>query len=132
MQKAALHLAILAAPLSVAACATSQLPPPLADARDVALGERAYVDGPIVMPVAILEDSRCPVDFQCVWAGQVRVKMVWIRGNGEQMPFEATLGERTPIADGSILFESVRPEKRAGEPIRREDYRFSLRFDGGL
>lgn len=132
MQKAAFHLAVLALPLALISCATSGQLAPLADARNVALGQRAYVDGPVVVPVEVVEDSRCPVGVQCVWAGQIRVKMLWIRGNGEKMPFEATLGQRTPIADGSILLESVRPEKRAGASIRKEDYRFSLRFDGGL
>ena len=71
------------------------------------------------------------MNARCVWAGRVRVKMVWIRGNGEKQPFEVTLGESTPIADGSITLESVRPEKRTDVTIKPGDYRFSLRFAGG-
>ncbi|MBJ7438164.1 MAG: hypothetical protein JHD35_03945 [Sphingopyxis sp.] len=105
---------------------------PLADAGNVALGQQAYADGPIIQPVEVLEDSRCPMNARCVWAGRVRVKMLWIRGNGEKQPFEITLGESTPIADGSITLESVRPDKMTNVELKPEDYRFSFRFAGGL
>lgn len=127
------RLAILALPaaLALSACATTP-GAPLADGSDVALGQKAYVDGPIVQPVEVLEDSRCPMNARCVWAGRVRVKMVWIRGNGEKQPFEATLGEPVQLADGHLTLESVRPEKRTDVTIKPSDYRFSLRFAGGF
>ncbi len=123
---------LLAAAFALSACATTRDPAPLADASDVALGERAYADGPIVQPVAVLEDSRCPMNARCIWAGRVRVQMLWIRGNGEQQPFEVTLGEATPLADGSITLESVRPDRMTNVELKPGDYRFSLRFSGGL
>ena len=128
-----LRLAILALPaaLALSACATTP-GAPLADGSNVALGQKAYVDGPIVQPIEILEDSRCPMNARCVWAGRVRVKMLWIRGNGEKQPFEVTLGESTPLADGSITLESVRPDKMTNVKLKPADYRFSFRFAGGL
>ena len=127
------RLAAIALPAAVAlsACATTATAP-LPDASDVALGERAYVDGPIVQPVEVVEDSRCPMNARCVWAGRVRVKMIWIRGNGEKQPFEVTLGEPTQLADGQFTLESVRPEKRTDIKLTPSDYRFSFRFAGGL
>ena len=127
------RLAILALPaaLALSACATTR-GAPLPDGSDVALGQKAYVDGPIVQPVEVLEDSRCPMNARCVWAGRVRVKMVWIRGNGEKQPFEATLGEPVQLADGQFTLESVRPEKMTNVTIKPSDYRFSFRFAGGL
>ncbi|KQZ61706.1 hypothetical protein ASD67_21205 [Sphingopyxis sp. Root1497] len=120
------------AALALSACAATGAATPLPDGSDVALGQRAYVDGPIVQPVEVLEDSRCPMNARCVWAGRVRVKMVWWRGNGEKQPFEVTLGDSTPLADGAIRLESVRPEKRTDVTRKPEDYRFSFRFDGGI
>lgn len=127
------RLAALALPAAIAlsACATTR-GAPLSDASDVALGQRAYVDGPIVQPVAVIEDSRCPMNARCVWAGRVRVKMLWIRGNGETQTFEAMLGEPTQLADGQFTLESVRPEKMTSTAIKPSDYRFSFRFAGGL
>ena len=122
----------IGAALTLSACATTGSATPLPDGSDVALGQRAYVDGPIVQPVAILEDSRCPMNARCVWAGRVRVQMLWIRGNGEKQPFEVTLGEATPLADGSITLEAVRPDKMTNVELKPEDYRFAFRFAGGL
>jgi hypothetical protein len=126
-----LALSVAVAALALSACATTKPQTPLPDGKNVAIGQQAYVDGPIVQPVAVLEDSRCPSTVRCVWAGQVRVKMLWIRSGGRQQPFEVTLGKRTQLADGSILLESVRPAKRANGAIPSKDYRFSFRFDGG-
>jgi len=127
------RLAIIALPaaLALSACATTR-GAPLPDGSDVALGQKAYVDGPLVQPVEVVEDSRCPMNARCVWAGRVRVKMVWIRGNGEKQPFEATLGEPLQLADGQFTLESVRPEKMTNVTIKPSDYRFSFRFAGGL
>lgn len=127
------RLAIIALPaaLALSACATTR-GAPLPDGGDVALGQKAYVDGPLVQPVEVVEDSRCPMNARCVWAGRVRVKMVWIRGNGEKQPFEVTLGEPTHLADGQFTLESVRPEKMTNVTIKPSDYRFSFRFAGGL
>ena len=122
----------LIAVLALSACAATSQQTPLADGSNVALGPRAYVDGPSVQPVAVIEDSRCPMNARCVWAGRLRVKMLWIRGNGEKQPFEVTLGESTPLADGSITLESVRPDKMTNIVLKPEDYRFSFRFAGGL
>lgn len=132
MQKI-IPLAAIALPsaLLLSACATTA-GAPLADGGDVALGQKAFVDGPIVEPVAIIEDSRCPMDARCVWAGRVRVKMLWHRGNGERQMFDVTLGEPTPLADGQFTLESVRPERRTDVTLRPADYRFSFRFAGGL
>ncbi|MBK6413176.1 MAG: hypothetical protein IPF76_08980 [Sphingopyxis sp.] len=116
----------------MSACATTAGQTPLADASNVALGQNAYSDGPIIQPVEVLEDSRCPMNARCVWAGRVRLKMLWIRGNGETQPFEVILGEPAPLADGSITLESVRPDKITNIVLKPEDYRFSFRFAGGL
>ncbi|SKB56758.1 hypothetical protein [Sphingopyxis flava] len=137
MQKMPCSAALsLIAPLALSACAASGSAssdtPPLPDASSVALGQRAYADGPVIEPVEILEDSRCPVDVRCIWAGEVRLKMLWIRPGNRAQPFEAILGKRVPLADGTFLLEGVTPQKMVDRPIGPEDYRFSFRFDGGL
>ena len=127
-----LALPAVAAALVLTACVTTGRQSPLPDGSNVALGQRAMVDGPIVQPVKVLEDSRCPMNARCIWAGRVRVQMLWLRPNGETRSFDVTLGEPAPLADGAITLESVRPDKRTDATIRPEDYRFSFRFAGGL
>ncbi len=131
-----LFAALLIAAPALAACATTQpqsrLPDVKPDAKNVALGQAAFADGPIVQPVEVLEDSRCPEDVRCVHAGQMRLKMLWLRPGGRQQEFEVTLGQRTQLADGSILFERVIPGRTsANKGIKPADYRFDFRFDGG-
>ncbi len=115
--------------LLLTACATTSMP--RTDGSDVALGQEAMVDGPVVKPIAVLEDSRCPINARCVWAGQVRLKMLWIRSQGDQQ-FELTLGEPKPLADGSMTLTSVRPDMRTDVALKPTDYRFSFSFAGGL
>lgn len=123
---------IILAAFVVSACATTSGGAPLSDASNVALGQKAYADGPIIQPVEVIEDSRCPMNARCVWAGRVRVKMLRIRGNGERQPFEVTLGEATPLADGSITLVAVRPDRLTNVELKLANYRFSFRFAGGL
>lgn len=102
------------------------------DGSNVALNQTAYVDGPRIRPIAVLEDSRCPINARCVWAGRVRVKVLWMRTNGTQ-ELELTMGEAKTMADGAITLTSVTPGRVAGgSPILPKDYRFSFTFAGGL
>ena len=123
----------LAALLALSACATTGRDAPLADGSDVALGQRAYVDGPLVQPVAVLEDSRCPMNARCVWAGQVRLSLR-IGGRGDER-VEITSGKPLRIADGTLELVEVRPDKVAGGnrggAIDSSAYRFGFRFRGG-
>lgn len=117
-----------AAPASPLQHASISLP----HGQNVALGQRAYVDGPIVEAVRIVEDSRCPINARCVHAGRLRVAMVWHRPTGEAMPFIAELGERTHIADGAFLITRATGPRLVGEGSDEKiDYRFDFRFEGG-
>ncbi len=92
----------------------------------------SLVTAATVSACAATRDVTALPDVACVWAGRVRVKMLWLRPNGEAQPFEAALGEPTPLADGTITLESVHPDKRPDRPIKAGDYRFAFRFMGGL
>lgn len=46
------------------------------------LGEEVQVGDLRVRPLQVLEDSRCPTDVDCVWAGRIRVKVA-VGGAGE-------------------------------------------------
>ena len=71
------NLSRLAAPAffaatALSACAATGAQTPLRDASDVALGQRAYADGPVIQPVEVIEASRCPMNARCVWAGHAQ------------------------------------------------------------
>ena len=115
----------------LSSCVTAASTTPIESGDNVALGQEAYADGPHVKPVKILEDSRCPMNARCIWAGRVRLEMQWVRPGGNQT-FELTLGEPHQLADGAITLTSVRPEKRTDVEIKPSDYRFSFEFQGGI
>src|SRR3546814_12270732 len=102
MQNKPLTILALPAALALSACATTA-DAPFPDGSDVALGQKAYVDGPPVQPVEVVEDSRCPMNVRCVWAGRVRVKMLWLRGHGENEPSIGSAAVRGRRAVGFSL-----------------------------
>lgn len=59
---------------------------------ELALGEKLYLPAAdlTLRFVSVLEDSRCPADVQCIWAGRV-VVVIEARAD-EEAPQELTLG----------------------------------------
>jgi hypothetical protein len=97
----------------------------------VRIGQSVVVDGPRVTPLAILEDSRCPANARCIWAGQVRIR-VRIGSRKARVFKELTLGTPVPVADGALTLTQVSPFKITQQPLKSRDYRFGFRFEGGL
>ena len=95
------------------------------------IDETGSVDGPRVTPLTVLEDSRCPVGTQCVWAGRVKVSVRIDTGPGSELR-EMTLGESQPVADGKLTLVETLPEKKANQNIYPDEYRFGFKFAGGL
>ena len=97
------------------------------------IGETVFVDGPRVTPLAVLEDSRCPMNARCVWAGRVRIRLRIELGSRSEVR-ELTLGEPVQVADGSLELFDVQPDPplAGGTGPETEDYRFGFRFMGGI
>jgi len=136
MFKSALPLASLA----LAGCATTAAQPlptemPLAPEGSngwQAAGETSRF-GPWITPIRVIEDSRCPVNARCVWAGRVVVEtQLSLRNGTDRRKVAMTLGEPVAIADGSARLVAVWQDRFTGSEIAPGDYRFAYRFDGGL
>lgn len=104
--------------------------------RDAALAESGIVaarigesanlgDGLIVRPLEVVEDSRCPQNARCVWAGRLRLNVA-IEGVGER---EITLDEaavQTPR--GAFTLVAVSPGPWTDWPEgAKPPYRFGFR-----
>lgn len=98
-----------------------------------ALGQTITVSGPRITPLEVLEDSRCPMNARCVWAGQVRLRLRIDSGTGGIV--EITSGRPITVADGTLELVEIRPDKVAGAgkngAVTASDYRFGFRFMGG-
>ncbi|SMP74616.1 hypothetical protein SAMN06296065_107122 [Novosphingobium panipatense] len=110
------------------------VPPPAVQDRLIyaALGQTVAVDGPRLTPLQVLEDSRCPMNARCVWAGQVRLRIRIETGTGGEL--ELTSGKPARVADGTLELVRTSPDKMTGSGSGAIDpaaYRFGFRFVGG-
>jgi hypothetical protein len=95
-------------------------------------GESVAVSGAalVVRFVAVADDSRCPADAQCVWAGDATVQlMVRSERGGEQSVDLHTQLEPNETALGGyrIRLRLLAPLPRAGQPVAPRDYVATLR-----
>lgn len=80
--------------------------------------------GPLaVRPEAVIEDSRCPAETQCVWAGRVR-----IRAQVDGSPVELSLGEPRAFPAGRLTLAEVNPPQRKDITLYPDEYRFGFTF----
>ncbi len=145
-----MRIAIVAAalPLALAACtlipapssapvpvpAPSPFPPPAQQGPELvwaALGQQAVVGTVAVTPLELLEDSRCPANVQCVWAGQVRNRAAIGLGSGAANR-DLTSGKPEQVAGGALELVEVQPARTSEAAIAHGDYRFGFRYIGGL
>ncbi|MBK6801363.1 hypothetical protein [Novosphingobium sp.] len=115
-------IALAALPL-LGACATVP-----AEAGSVRLGQTASV-GPLrVTPLRVLEDSRCPMEARCVWAGQVRLQVRVVHA-GHRAVHEVVSNKPLALAGGNLELAGVMPPTSVQRKIAPRDYRFTLRFE---
>jgi hypothetical protein len=89
------------------------------------IGERGEVLGIFVTPLSILEDSRCPIDVQCIQAGTVRVKMQVETGMGTG-DLTLALGDLGTTETETITLTRVSPEPVSTDPIVPSEYRLTF------
>lgn len=76
--------------------------------------------------VEVTEDSRCPRDATCVWAGEVKVKMETRIGSAAAEQREVLEGRSMVIEPYRLTVTSVKPEPLSTQKIAPGDYRITL------
>jgi hypothetical protein len=98
----------------------------LGEPFDVRVDETAYIaDTRLSIQVnAVPEDSRCPSDVVCVWAGNARVSLTLREGaNVDAVDVNSTLTPHAATRWGyTVELIDVRPVPAAGQPIPAEAY----------
>ncbi len=79
----------------------------------------------IVFPGDIVEESRCPLDVQCIQAGTVRVRLS-ISIKNVITTDVVTLGKPLQVGTHTVTLTDVTPLKKAGETILPSSYRFTF------
>lgn len=115
------------APALLSACAVVPAPdstPPAPSGSAVALGQRVRVGDLTVTPVSVVEDSRCPINARCVWAGRLVVR-TQVDGDGWRDTADMRLGETFGTHGRVIALTSGEPGKIAERETPPEAYRFT-------
>lgn len=115
--KRLIHLAAIA----LAACATMPAPEV---GPTAALGQVARVGGLTVRPLRVVEDSRCPINARCVWAG----RMI-LHAQVGRATYDLTLGEPRAVEGGRLTLVAAEPGKTAGRETDPAAYRFTFAFE---
>ena len=113
------------APALLAACAIVPPPdttPPAPAGNAVALGQKVRVGDVTVTPVSVVEDSRCPINARCAWAGRLVVR-TQIDGAGWRDTADMRLGETYHTHGRVIALVSGEPGKSTDRETPPEVYR---------
>jgi hypothetical protein len=116
----------------LAACgaSTSTPPPPLELEIEGSLraGASATVKGTDIEVtfVAVSEDSRCPRDVACTWAGEVKVKLAARLSTAPPVDREVLEGRSTLIEPYRLTITRVLPEPISTHKTAPDDYRILL------
>ncbi|MCB2089282.1 MAG: hypothetical protein R3E18_12425 [Sphingomonadaceae bacterium] len=100
-----------------------------ASPKSVALGETAELGhGLRVTPLVVEEDSRCPEDVTCMWAGRLVLRVAVERGE-EATEHLLELSVPTRSFGGMLTLTSAVPAPRTDSPaLAGPGYRFSFSY----
>lgn len=112
---------------ALAACASTPPPGPGPTAR---LGEVATLNGLRIRPLRVIEDSRCPINARCVWAGRI-ILLTEVRSAAGRTTYDLTLGEQVSLAGGRLALVAAEPGRTAGTQSEAGAYRFTFGFSPG-
>jgi hypothetical protein len=91
----------------------------------LALDQVAKFADVTITPTDIIEDSRCPVNAQCIQAGTVRVSVKFTTPAGTNTQ-TLTLNQPVTVNGVSITLTNAQPGKKVGTTISKSDYRFTF------
>jgi hypothetical protein len=90
------------------------------------IGESGTVADVSLIPREVVEDSRCPIDVQCIQAGRVRVRVTLGSGMGTADQV-FLVGEPITTEAESVTLTEVTPVKMSQKEIKDTDYRFTFK-----
>jgi len=132
MIHAGLRVALLG--VVVARCAGSPTEIRLDQEFELASGATVRIagTGQAITFESVPEDSRCPVNVTCVWAGNARVRLRVQAENRDSIVALNTLLDPHAVVIGTVRIElkALSPETRAGAPIPAGSYRARLLVSG--
>ena len=88
------------------------------------LGQQAVFKDVRIRPLEVVDDSRCPMNARCIWAGTVRVRTEIVSAMGTSTDI-IELGKSVTTEAEEVMLFAVTPDTMAGDPIENSEYRFT-------
>lgn len=121
--------------VALTACQSNGAPAPRAASLnqeiELAPQERAAYgpQGLSVEFVRIVEDSRCPTDVECVWAGEVIVQVATRIDKAQAEQHQIKAGEHATVGAFRVFVVKVEPLPISTRQIPQEEYRVTLKVE---
>ena len=121
--------------VTLAACRSTGAPAPRAASlnQEVQLAPSEQVSyrshGLTVEFVRVVEDSRCPTDATCVWAGEVKVQVATRTAGAGAVQHEIKAGGHATVGAFRVHVVDVQPERLSTRAIPQEEYRVTLKVE---
>jgi hypothetical protein len=79
--------------------------------------------------VGVTEDSRCPRDVECFWAGEVKVQLEIMQSSQLASQVEILEGGSTVAGGYRVTLVRVEPQPTSTAKIAPQDYRATVKID---
>jgi len=112
---------------TLTACATV---PPTSAGPIAGLGQVAILNELKIRPIEVVEDSRCPTQVQCVWAGRLVVR-ARMNGPGWTQIRDFELGVAQAVDQYRVTLIAAEPQKFAPGEIDPRAYHFTFGLQSG-
>jgi hypothetical protein len=81
--------------------------------------------------ISVIEDSRCPVGVDCIWAGNAKIKVQVVGERSTKVfEFNTTLGPKGDILDGwAIYLDDLTPVPNSKRKTNPKTYKAKFRIE---
>jgi hypothetical protein len=88
--------------------------------------QKSAAKGDVILRfLSVIEDSRCPTDVNCVWAGNAKIEVLITdkRGGTKKAVMNTTRGPLGDQHNGyAIYLTSLTPTPKSGKTIKKQSY----------
>jgi hypothetical protein len=112
-------------PTPTPSVSVSATPTPTSSGTNSGIGSPVTAQGITLTPLNVLEDSRCPLDVQCIQAGTVRL-LARIAGNATSSDRVLVLNQPLTVGSSTITMSEVTPAPYSGVKLTASQYKFKF------
>jgi hypothetical protein len=94
----------------------------------MSLYEMRTVQGITLHVWAVKEDSRCPIDVQCIWAGRVKIALN-VGVTSDTSTKELEQGQSIIVENKKVTLVNVLPTQKQNHKINDDEYRFIFKIE---